>query len=278
MKKAPVGETILKYPGGKARMAERLIEIMPRTDAIVFPFFGSGNPYWQMPWQPKHVVINDLYDEVINLFEVLREQPDKLIRYVQLCPWSKAVYNAAWELKTTSKVKRAQYLLVRMWMGNGGKILTKGGFRRKGPVGMKGNAASWEVWQQLPERLAIAAQKLLCADIDKVDALKLIPQYNHDYITIYADPPYPKATRSDKRKYYKHEMLTDDSHRELAAVLQAHKGPVLLSGYTCELYDQLYADWIPYHFSVVTNSKKTATETVWLNPTAAQHLKQKKLF
>ena len=37
--------------------------------------------------------------------------------------------------------------------------------------------------------------------------------------------------------------MTDDQHRKLAAVLRNVKGKVALSGYHCDLHNELYGDW-----------------------------------
>lgn len=57
-------------------------------------------------------------------------------------------------------------------------------------------------------------------------------------------PPYPLSTRGKQAASgYRHE-LTDDQHAELAALLHHNfAGAVVVSGYACPLYSELYGDW-----------------------------------
>jgi DNA adenine methylase len=85
------------------------------------------------------------------------------------------------------------------------------------------------------------------------------------------DPPYVHTTRSgkvrgtDSRKSYKHEM-TDEHHRELAEVLHRLTGAVVLSGYRCDLYDELYADWRRVDRMALADGARERVECLWLSP------------
>lgn len=63
--------------------------------------------------------------------------------------------------------------------------------------------------------------------------------------------------------------MTDDDHRELADVLRNLQGMVLLSGYRCPLYDELYADWERDECRSQVNGGEWRTECLWLSPSAS---------
>ena len=69
---------------------------------------------------------------------------------------------------------------------------------------------------------------------------------------------------------YTHEM-TDDDHRELAAVLHASPATVVLSGYDSDLYRELYGGWwmtvksAPVYSGTWNGSARTAVEVLWSN-------------
>lgn len=79
------------------------------------------------------------------------------------------------------------------------------------------------------------------------------------------DPPYVHNSRSGK-KAYGYEM-TDAEHRRLADVLQRCKGNVAISGYRCDLMDELYEDWerIDAVEKMCHSIKKVRTEALWVN-------------
>ena len=79
---------------------------------------------------------------------------------------------------------------------------------------------------------------------------------------IYADPPYVLCTRHGKQ--YRCEM-DDKDQSGLLDVLLAHKGPVLLSGYDNELYNDRLKDWHreeTVSYSQVCSKKR---EILWMN-------------
>jgi DNA adenine methylase len=64
--------------------------------------------------------------------------------------------------------------------------------------------------------------------------------------------------------------MTDDDHRELADVLHACQGQVVLSGYPSPLYDELYAGWRRVEFDIANHAaggkvKERKRETLWMN-------------
>jgi len=132
-----------------------------------------------------------------------------------------------------------------------------------------------KLWKNLPARILASAERLLDAQIECMPAVPLIKRYNYPDVCIYADPPYPKETKS--KRLYVHEM-TDDEHHELLDVLDRHKGPVLLSGYGCQLYDEKLKHWERKTKMVLAESGRIREEVLWLNPVAARHNEQLTLF
>jgi DNA adenine methylase len=61
--------------------------------------------------------------------------------------------------------------------------------------------------------------------------------------------------------------MSDEDHVELANVLRNVDGKVALSGYECNLMDELYYDWYVTRAPVKTinSSKQPRQETLWTN-------------
>jgi DNA adenine methylase len=120
-------------------------------------------------------------------------------------------------------------------------------------------------WLGSVEALPEIAQRLLRVQIEHDTAIRVIRRYDSPETLFYCDPPYPHASRGDSSAY-KYEM-SDDDHRELASVLRNVEGKVALSGYHCDLMDELYGDW-NYIEAPVKNChsvKKPRTEVLWVN-------------
>jgi hypothetical protein len=89
----------------------------------------------------------------------------------------------------------------------------------------------------IPDSILEAADRLREVEIEKKDALELIPQYNCKECLIYLDPPYLKGTR--KPYMYRHEFDKPEEHKALLELIIKHKGPVVLSGYDNEIYEDI---------------------------------------
>ncbi len=79
---------------------------------------------------------------------------------------------------------------------------------------------------------------------------------------IYADPPYVLSTRNN-RKYYKYEY-TDADHIRLLEALIRVKCPVMISGYSCTLYDESLKGWNRARLTNVTQNG-LRHEYLWAN-------------
>ena len=60
-------------------------------------------------------------------------------------------------------------------------------------------------------------------------------------------------------------MMDEQRHIELLNVLLAHKGPVILSGYDNDLYNQTLSEWQKEQKQGTSTSSAVRTETIWMN-------------
>jgi DNA adenine methylase len=113
------------------------------------------------------------------------------------------------------------------------------------------------------DRMAACAQRLHNVSLESRPALQIIKEYGTSpQVLIYADPPYLGSTR------YRHEMLTDAEHEQLAEQLHRVRARVVLSGYPSPLYDRLYADWDRVEIPTTTGqggTREDHTEVLWAN-------------
>ena len=86
--------SILKYPGSKWRIANWIIEKMPQHHSYLEPYFGSGAVFFNKA--PSNIeTINDIDSDITNLFNVIRENTDELLRKVVMTPYSREEYDNA---------------------------------------------------------------------------------------------------------------------------------------------------------------------------------------
>ena len=70
---------VLKYPGSKWSIAHWIISMFPKYHSYLEPFLGSGAVLFNKA--PSAIeTVNDLNDNVVNLFRVIRNKPHELAR------------------------------------------------------------------------------------------------------------------------------------------------------------------------------------------------------
>lgn len=212
---------------------------------------------------------NDIDGEVVNFFRVLREQKDALIEAIGLTPFSREEFTRAVSEPTKElfDLERARRFFVRARQVRTGLAQTASigrwaNCKRTSRSGMSGVVSRWlGSVKGLPE----IAERLLRVQIENRPATEVIKLYDDKDTLFYCDPPYPHESRGDANAYG-FEMTTED-HRELAQVLKRCKGKVAISGYRCEIMNNLYADWrrADAPEKICHSIKKPRQEALWMN-------------
>lgn len=265
---------ILKYPGAKWNCAEWIISHFPAHAHYVEPYFGSGAVFFNKP-PAKHEVINDLSGDVVNLFRVIRERGEELAALIEMTPWAREEYEQSYEA-TDDPLERARRFVVRCWQGHGGaNIVGKSAWRHQGRDANDKKQLPAQKWLYMPNKIRALVERLRGVEVENRPAVDVIARHNTPGILIYADPPYPQGER--RPRMYQHEM-TDADHATLLDALDAHPGPVVLSGYACPLYDDRLAHWARRTKEVQAEKGNKRTEVLWLNRVCVERLGYGPLF
>lgn len=234
---------VLKWPGSKWSIAEKIIDIMPKHKIYVEPFFGSGAVFFNKPICNLEI-LNDLDSEVTNLFEVIRDYPGELANKIYFTPYSREEYKESYRRNENKldNIEKARQFLVRSNMARVGMQYYSSSWRTCGPkLAEKVKQRVTRELNRIPQNIIEAANRLKYAEIENINALDLIKKYNRNDCLIYVDPPYLLSTR--KQKYYNVEMTKNEEHRELLDILKNHSGSIIISGYDNELYKDTLKDW-----------------------------------
>jgi DNA adenine methylase len=254
--------------GGKYSHLEWLLPLLPSCHHYCEPFAGSAAVLLNRQASPVETY-NDLDGEVVNFFRVLREQPDELVRQIGLTPFSREEFYKACSgpHDGASPLERARRFFIRARQVRTGLAQTASlgrwaNCKNTTRAGMSGVVSRW---LGSVEALPAIAERLLRVQIENRPALELIDLYDDSGTLFYCDPPYVHDSRGDS-KAYGHEM-SDGDHRALAQKLRKVKGKVAVSGYQCDLYDELFEGWRRID-SPVKNAhsiKKPRQESLWVN-------------
>ena len=269
---AKVRRPLVRWFGGKWRLAPWIIEHFPEHRTYVEPFGGGASVLLRKP-RSHGEVYNDLDDEIVNLFEVLRD-PEKAARFrelLRLTPYAKREFERSYE-RTTDTVERARRLVVLSFMGYGANAHARisTGFRAN--ANRNGTTPAQD-WANYPEVLDRAIARLKGVTFDSKDAKAVMAQHDGRRTLHYVDPPYIHSTRGrhDRQRSYVHEM-SDADHVQLLAFLRALEGFVVLSAYPHPIYDDTLAGWRRIERETFADGARPRTEVLWLNPRCAAAL------
>jgi DNA adenine methylase len=256
-----------RYHGAKWRIAEWIIKQFPPHTCYVEPFAGAASLLMKKSPAPLEV-INDLNSDVVNFFDVLRTRTDELVRAIELTPWSREVWSRSFE-HHPDPLENALRFYVRATQSFGASESKKksySGWRTQ--KNMNRGSTILKEWNT-QDHLFDVARRLKLVQIENQDALSVIKRFDAKGTLFYVDPPYVLSTRENASRGYSHEM-TDDEHRSLISLLQQVQGMVIISGYRCELYDQLLVDWRRLDRGNPTNGQGYRIESIWINHACVQ--------
>ncbi len=271
-----MSRTALRYFGGKSALAPWIVSLLPEHGAYLEPFGGGASVLLAKPPALRETY-NDLDGAVVAFFRCLRDEPEALVRAIDLTPFARAEADAAdVDESNISDLERARRLYVRSGQ-------TIHGAPSRGRMGWRcdtrvtGNGTNIEMWNRTAHLWQIAC-RLKTVQIERSDALTCISRFDRSECLHFVDPPYVAETRGDRwaKAAYAVEMSTED-HRALAETLHAVKGMVVLCGYSSPLYDDLYRGWVRLEHQARQQSRGTATEVLWLNDAAASAHRQSPL-
>ncbi len=267
----PPTRPLLRYHGGKWKLAPWINSQFPPHRVYVEPFGGAASVLLHKP-RAYAEVYNDLDGEIVNLFMVARDHGEDLLQRIELTPYSRAEFDVSFKA-TADPIERARRTLVRSHMGFGGNLTRPNRDQTPQRTGWRTYtqknrrsipAGDWRGW---PDAFPAIIDRLRGVIIENKPAQTVMATHDAADALHYVDPPYVHSTRGfdcgGSVRGYRHEM-TDEQHRELAAFLHTLAGAVIVSGYACELYEEIFAGWERIEKRAMADGARERTEVLWL--------------
>ena len=253
--------------GGKFSHLGWLLPLLPKAHHYCEPFGGSAAVILNRDPSPVETY-NDLDGEVTTFFRTLRAQPDELVRQIAFTPFSREEFFVACRNETgLTDLERARRFFVRARQVRTGlaQSATLGRWANCKLTSRAGMSGVVSRWLGSVESLPEIAERLLRVQIENRPADDVIRLYDDNETLFYCDPPYPHESRGDKRAYG--DEMSDEEHRSLAELLKTVKGKVAISGYRCELMEQLYSEFrrIDAPEKLCHSVKAARFESLWVN-------------
>jgi DNA adenine methylase len=254
--------TVFPYYGGKFTLSKQLVSMLPQHDRYIEVFFGGGSMFFRKH-KVRENVLNDLHDDVINLYISIAEDFDTFKHYAKNILLSRTLHETyRKEIHTEHKViipdvkRAAKYFFILKTAFN------------KTPFLPLSSVAKWN--DEILDDLELSRKKLNDTFIENMDFRKLIDKYEPRQGDVwYLDPPYVAAT--ERNDYYIHSFDWND-HIDLCDM--CHKiddsgGKFMLSydnkATVRDMYDKFYITEIPIKYTGQLHSDEKKIELVITN-------------
>lgn len=244
-------------------LAKWIISHFPKHRIYVEPFGGAASVLLQkMPVYSE--IYNDLDNEVVNLFRVVRDHGEELKALLINTPFARMELKDAYNT-SLNPIESARRMMVRSFMGFGSAAASgqvtgfRSGSHRSGTTPAKD-------WNNYPEALAGIIKRLRLVTIENKDAKEIMAQHDSKSTLHYIDPPYVLDTRyrGQATSCYKFEM-SNDEHWALCEFIKTLEGFVILSGYDHPIYNTALANWHRVERKTFADGAKARTEVLWIN-------------
>ena len=244
----------LKWAGGKSKLIPDLEERYPqelfqnKISTYVEPFIGGGAVFFNIASKYKFekIVINDINSELILTYKVIKNNVDKVIKYLdsfqdkynnlETLEQKQEYYyeireafnagkgNVEYENISEKEIEHAAYMIFLNKSCFNGlyRENKKGGFNV--PFGKKEKINTYE-----KENLLVASEMLRKAIILNGD-FEGVESYIDEKTFVYMDPPYRPLKGKGSFKDYSKEEFNDETQKRLAEIYKriCNKGAKVL--------------------------------------------------
>lgn len=236
---------IVKWVGGKRQLMFELLKNMPKDYNRYFePFIGGGALFFEL--QPNNAYISDMNEELINLYQVVRDNVDELITDLQKHDILKEYFmeirniDRTEEYQNWSDIKKAsRFIYLNRTCFNGMyRVNSKGEFNV--PFGHYKNP------RILDENNLINCSHLLQrTEIKQADFSEILKKVKKgDFV--YFDPPYVPLSETSSFTSYTKDGFDIDMQFKLRGVcdeLDSMGVKFLLSNSDTKLVNELYENY-----------------------------------
>lgn len=94
---------VIRRRGNKTKLADNISAYFPKHSIYFEPFFGAGGMFFNLNPKAQYNYLNDLDNEIFNLFEVMREEPQRLYDLLELMPLHNGLFKKILKDKRTNK-------------------------------------------------------------------------------------------------------------------------------------------------------------------------------
>lgn len=231
-------KSIIKWVGGKSKLAPKLVPLFPRHEGYVEVFVGSGAVLFAKG-RSKWEVINDFDSNLVNFWTVVKDKNKEFKESFEYEIISREKFDKYKEkyLKGEYKddVERAHIFYYLVKAGFGGDM--------KNPCFGVGKDRSRLRLEDIDKDIKMAHNRLKQVIIENDSFENIVPRFDTPKTMFFMDPPYRNT------KGYVVGDFTDEQYLELSDLCKKMKGKFMLTINNDEYIRDLFGE-----FNILDNS------------------------
>jgi DNA adenine methylase len=230
---------LLKWAGSKVPIVDRLASLVPNEFARYHePFVGGGALFFAL--RPEKAVLGDGNAELVNLYQVVRDEPEALIAALTAHENTREHYNRVRGVHPDSLPPvecAARMLFLNRTCFNGLYRVNRNGLFNV-PYGSQDHTTFFQPTIIREAHRALRGAEVLCEDFEACAGRAQAGDF------VYLDPPYAAGLNEGRGFKYQAGGFGETQQRRVADVfrrLDSRGCLVMASNADCELTRQLYA-------------------------------------
>ena len=211
-----MAKPIIRWLGGKSRLASKLLPLFPDHECYVELFCGGAALYFLRPEPAQTEVLNDINGDLVNLYRVVQNHMLEFCNQFRLAINSRQIFE--WHKvtppETLTDIQRAARFYYLQQHAFSGKIVGQ-------TYGTATTSPSINL-ARIEESLSAACIRLGGTYVEHLPWLVCMKKYDRPHTFFYADPPY-----WDTEGYGVEFGL--EQYQALAEQMRSCKGRVMVS-------------------------------------------------
>lgn len=218
---------LLPYYGGKAKLASKILELIPKDHLLYAEPFSGGAAVFFAKEASEAEVLNDTNKEIINFYRVVQREFVGLEQMIRITLHSRTMHQDASVVYNNphlfTEIKRAWAVWVLAVQSFASMIDGSWGYDKQS------NTTSTKITNKRSSFTEEYAIRLQNVQIESADALYIIKSRDTKASFFYCDPPYFNSDCGHYKGYSKEEF------EKLLILLSSIEGRFLLSSYPSDL-------------------------------------------
>lgn len=252
-----MSQPIFPWMGGKRRLAKHILPEFPEHECYVEPFCGGAALFFMK--EPSRIeVINDFDGEVVNLYRVVANHLEELVRSFKWSLVSRKMFEwANMQMpQTLTDIQRAARFFYLQQLCFGAK-----------PTGRTFGTATTTPPKlnllRVEEKLSEAHLRLARTTVEHLDWKECIRRYDREHTLFYLDPPYWQTAG------YAPGGFGFEQYQAMAELAASIKGRMVISindhPQIREAFSALRLKEVAFRHTVGGGNGKEANELIYFN-------------